>query len=89
MINIAEVWDLIIGALFAVGAWVWRRVIGKLDDLETKHEELEKSVIKDYVLKTDYDRSTTALLRAVESMRLEIKSDLTDISRKLDSKQDK
>jgi hypothetical protein len=84
-----NIFDYLIAALFAIGAWLWKSVVGDLKELENKHDSLHEKVLSEYITKEDWRASNDRLTNAIDSMRADIKSDLAAISTKLDTKQDK
>ena len=84
-----EIFKIVTGALFAVGGWLWKSVVGDVKELEKKHAALKEKVLSDYITKADWQHSNDRLAQALDNLRVDIRSDLAAISTKLDTKQDK
>ena len=78
-----HLFEYVVGLLFAIGAWLWGVLVGRVKDLETSHHNLETA---HHALEV---KLNDKFIDKLEEVRKEIKQDIQLIADKLDGKQDK
>lgn len=90
------IFNVIVGLVLTLGGWLWKNVVSdiklldqKITKTNDKHEEFTVKVLTEYIPKADLQRFEDKVTSSINNLGTDLKKDLTAISMKLDTKQDK